>query len=62
MKRGSIVIKIIMTAFLPFGLVFVYFEELFRNMRRAFGYAWLEVRINFSAYLDIMNERPEDFE
>lgn len=38
------------TVALPFILIWVFAAELWRSIRTAFFYAWLEVRINFDAY------------
>jgi hypothetical protein len=50
MTRKQIFVRGSLTIGLPFILLYAFIAELFRGIRKAFLYAWIEVRINVDAY------------
>ena len=56
MKR-SFFVRSMLTAGLPFVLFYAFVSVLCVEILRAFKYAWLEVRIEFSSYCKLMREK-----
>jgi ABC-type arginine/histidine transport system permease subunit len=48
-----------LTIGLPLILIWAFVEELWRGIRSAFRFAWLEVRMNIAAYREQMQR--EDY-
>lgn len=44
-----------LTIALPFILIWAFVAELWRGLRSAFRFAWLEVRANIASYRDLMH-------
>ena len=59
MTTKQLVIRSSLTVALPFVLIWAVFEVLFREMRAAFRYAWLEIKANIASYRDLM--KREDY-
>jgi hypothetical protein len=49
----------VITIGLPLVLIWVFVEELWRGIRSAFRFAWLEVRANIAVYRELMQR--EDY-
>lgn len=56
----KIFVRTILTVFLPVILAWAFFSELFRELGRAFKYAWCEVLIEFETYRRFM--KRDDYE
>ena len=54
MTRKQIFIRSSLTVALPFVLAWAFAAELWRGLRSAFRYAWLEVYANVESYRDFM--------
>jgi hypothetical protein len=50
MTGRQIFIRSALTVSLPLVLIWAFAEELWRGLRSAFRFAWLEVRANIAAY------------
>ena len=59
MTGRQMFVRSALTISLPFVLIFVYFEELWRGFRSSFRFAWLVVRDNCESYRLLMKQ--EDF-
>jgi hypothetical protein len=46
-----------LTIALPFILIWAFVAELWRGLRSAFRFAWLEVRANIASYRDLMQRK-----
>jgi hypothetical protein len=55
MTGKQIFIRSSLTIGLPFVLVWAFAAELWRGMRSAFRFAWLEVRANLASYRELMH-------
>lgn len=47
-------VRSMLTAGLPLILIYAFAEELWRGLRSAFRFAWLEVGANIASYRDLM--------
>ncbi len=52
-----VIVKTIVTVSLPVFLLVAFIIELFGGFAKAFYYAWLEVRIEWSAYRNLMRRK-----
>jgi len=59
MTAKQIFVRSWITIALPFILIWAFAEELWRGLRSAFRFAWLEVRANIASYRDLMQR--EDY-
>jgi hypothetical protein len=59
MTTKQIFIRSALTASLPFVLIWAFVEEMWRGLRSAFRFAWLEVRANIAVYRELMQR--EDY-
>jgi hypothetical protein len=54
MTRKRMFVRSAITMALPLILIWAFTEELWRGIRSAFRFAWLEVRSNIAAYRNEM--------
>jgi hypothetical protein len=54
MTGKQILVRSLLTLGLPLILIWAFTEELWRGIRSAFRFAWLEVRANLAAYRNEM--------
>jgi hypothetical protein len=59
MTGKQMFVRSALTISLPLILIWAFVEELWRGIRSAFRFAWLEVRANLAAYRDQM--KREDY-
>jgi hypothetical protein len=59
MTGKRIFIRSMLMVSLPLVLIWAFAEELWRGLRSAFRFAWLEVRANIAAYRNEMHR--EDY-
>jgi hypothetical protein len=58
-RRKRMFVRSALTIGLPLILIWAFVEELWRGIRSAFRFAWLEVRMNIAAYREQMQR--EDY-
>jgi hypothetical protein len=59
MNGKQIFFRSVITIGLPLILIWAFVEELWRGIRSAFRFAWLEVRANLASYRELMHR--EDY-
>jgi hypothetical protein len=59
MTGKQMFVRSVLTIALPLILIWAFADELWRGIRSAFRFAWLEVRANLAAYRDQM--KREDY-
>jgi hypothetical protein len=56
MTGKQMFVRSVLTIALPLILIWAFADELWRGIRSAFRFAWLEVRANLAAYRDQMKQ------
>jgi hypothetical protein len=56
MNARTAFVRSVLILILPFILGWAFFAELFRGIKNAFQYAWLEVRIEYDSFRKLLRE------